>query len=114
MANENWYHPSYTVEQADAGIDHGKILYPTFAQMRFMAFDAIVHGATGLALSMYRTPVDSAIWNDIAKLVGQLRDLHDVLAAPPFAGEVQLEYTDLGYTIWDGVQLLMRRTADDL
>ena len=114
LANENWYHPNYTVEQADAGVEQGKILYPTFAQMRFMAFDAIVHGATGLALSMYRTPVDSAIWHDIVKLVGQLRDLHEALAAPPVLDAALLEYTDLGHTIWDGVQLLMRRTADDL
>ncbi len=114
MANESWYSPVHTPQFASQGVDASKILYPTFEQMRFMAFDAIVHGATGIALAMHRTPVGGEVWKSITKLVGQLRQLHDALVAPPVLDCAAIEYVDLGHTIWDGVRLLIRRSNGTL
>ena len=66
-------------------------------------------GATGIALSMAGTPAAGDIWDDIKRLVGELRSLHDALCAPPVTGDIQITYTDLGFTIWDGVQAIARR-----
>ena len=114
MANESWYSPVHAPQFASQGVDASKILYPMFEQMRFMAFDAIVHGATGIALAMHRTPVGGEVWKSITKLVGQLRQLHDALVAPPVLDCAAIEYVDLGHTIWDGVRLLIRRSNDVL
>lgn len=112
LANENWFNPLHTPEYAGETIDSSKVLYPTLAQMRFMVYDAIASGATGIALSMYRTPTTGAIWEDIKSLVKELRSLHDALCAQPVLGEIQVTYTDLGFSIWDGVRTLARRLGD--
>lgn len=114
VANENWFSPIHIPEMAGQCIDESMILYPTYDQMRFMAYDAIVHGATGLALAMYQTPVGSPAWQDIKRLVGELRRLHDALAAPRLPEPVEVSYTELGFTIWDGVRTLARRKGDEL
>ena len=113
LANESWYNPVHTPEMSAQGIDAAKILYPTYEQMRFMAFDAIVHGATGLAFSMHGTPTSGPVWGDITRLVRELHNLHDAFCAPPVTEPVEVAYTDLGYTVWDGVRVLARRLRSD-
>ena len=45
------------------------MLYPTLAEMRFMAFAAIVNGATGLLFSMHGvSTADAAIWPSISQV----------------------------------------------
>ena len=112
LANENWFNPQYSPEFAGQGIDESKILYPTYEEMRFMAYDAIICGATGLALSMHGTPTDGKEWQDVKRLVAELRGLHDALASPPADVEVEIAHADLGFTIWDGVEMLARRKGD--
>lgn len=114
MANESWFSPVHTPQYAGQSIDASKVLYPTFARMRFMAFDAVVHGATGLALALHATPVDGDVWGHVTRLVRQLRDLHDALAAPALSQEPVIAYADLGYSIWDGVRVALRRCGDAL
>jgi hypothetical protein len=114
LANENWFNLIHTPELAGQAIEEAKIVYPTYTQMRFMAYDAIVSGATGVALSMHKTPVGSSIWDDIKHLVTELRSLHDTLCAPPLPGVIDVNYTDLGFTIWDGVRVLARRLGDEV
>ncbi len=113
-ANEHWFNPAHTPELAGQEIDESKILYPTYEQMRFMVFDAIVHGATGIALSMWKTPTEGDIWLNIKRLVGELRTIHDALCAPPVTDPICMRYADLGFTVWDGVRFLVRRLGKDL
>jgi len=114
LANENWYSPVHTPEMAGQGIDESKVLYPTYCEMRFMVLDAIVHGARGIALSMAHTPAEGDIWRDITRLVGELAAMHDALCAPPVIEDIEISYADIGFTVWDGVQLTARRQRDAL
>jgi len=114
MANESWFDPDQTPELAGQTIDESKILYPTYEQMRFMAYDAVIAGATGIAFSMHKTPVDGQEWQDITKLVRELRDMETALTAPPVNETVEISYQDLGYSIWDGVVTLMRQKDNDI
>ena len=114
MANEHWFDPGHTPELAGQSVDATKVLYPTWHQMRFMAYDAIIAGATGLAFAMHKTPAKGQIWDSIRRLVGELRDLHDVLASPIVAQPVEIMYEDLGYTIWDGVITTTRHISGAL
>lgn len=113
MANEYWYNPLHTPKYADRGIDETKVRYPTCAEMHFMAYDAIVSGATGLAFSMWKTPVGSDAWHSIVRLVGELRGLHGLLCAPLAPRIPRSACTDLGTTIWDGIRVLARADEDD-
>lgn len=59
---------------------------PTKQEMRYMAYDAIVHGATGL---IWYGPFDTKsddlheeFWNNLKAMASELRDLYPVLTCP--------------------------------
>ncbi len=92
---------------------------PTYAESRFMAFDAIVHGARGLLWwgSQYLGR-GSELWGDLLRLGRELSDLQPVLSAPdaPFRVGVELgpTWVSPGHTVVvlpklaeDGVWLLV-------
>lgn len=115
LANENWFDPvTHNPEFAGQSVDESKILYPSYEQMRFMAFDAVIAGATGLAMSMWKTPVGSRTWDDMVCLVQELKSLSPALSAPPLHAPFPCRYEDLGFTIWDGVRTLARRNGDEV
>ncbi|MCE5236862.1 hypothetical protein LLH23_00035 [bacterium] len=60
---------------------------PTFAQSRFMAYDAIVHGANGILYwgSAY-TKKPSRFWSELRSLVSELAALRSVLASESLRG----------------------------
>ncbi len=114
MAHENWYNEVHTPQYAGQGVDRSMILYPTHQQIRFMVFDAIVSGATGLAFAMYKTPVRGSAWKNICRVVSELRSLHDALASPELPGTIRVSHRDLGFTIWEGVRVLARRLGNQI
>ncbi|NPV46427.1 MAG: hypothetical protein HPY69_05695 [Armatimonadetes bacterium] len=68
------------------------VITPTFEQSRFMAYDAIVHGANGLLYwGTHYTEKPSRFWSELRSLVSELAALHDVLAALPYRGEDQAQ-----------------------
>jgi hypothetical protein len=114
MAWEDFYHPARTVDPGPEGRDPAAILYPTYEQMRYMAFADIINGATGLLFSMYRVPIDKPIWQDIKRLVAELSELHPVLAGRTVDLALRPRYRNLGYSIWKGVQLLAKESDGKL
>jgi len=61
-SNEDWYNPDiYTPELKGQGIYPHNRLFPSYYQMRFMAFDAIVRGATAMEWSMYGLSTDDGM-----------------------------------------------------
>lgn len=107
-ANENWYHPGHMPETKDQGLYEHHRLYPSYWQMRFMAFNAIIRGATGLEWMLIRHPIDNPSWLDVCKVIGELRRLHDVLASPCWEESMEVHYTELGFSDWDGVETLVK------
>lgn len=57
-------------------------VYPTWEESRFMAYDALVHGAHGIVY--WGTPFisDPAFWESIFRTTGELRDLSALLVEP--------------------------------
>jgi len=108
MAWEDFYSPAGTRDPGPDGPDPSAILYPTHAQMRYMAFADTIHGATGLLFSMHNVPKDSEVWQDIRRLAGELRGLRDILAARSVDLPLQASYANLGYSIWKGVETLAK------
>jgi hypothetical protein len=57
------------------------VLYPTRAQLRFMACQSIVHGVNGLIWwGLRHTPPAAPIWDDLAAVTRELRTLDRELA----------------------------------
>ena len=111
MANENWFNPDHTPEhRGSCPYEHHR-LYPSRWQMRFMAFNAVIRGATGLSFALIHMPVDVPAWREVCEVVGELNGLHDVLASPVWAGSLRVEYTELGFSDWTGVETLVKLHA---
>lgn len=108
MANEDWFHLSHTPENRNSCLYEHTRLTPSRWQCRFMAFHAIIRGATGLEFAMHRTRVDEPAWIGIREVIGELHGLHGVLASPPWHGRLQVDYKELGASDWTGVETLVK------
>jgi len=61
---------------------------PTFAQSRFMAYDAIVHGANGILYwGTHYTKKPSRFWSELRSLTSELSALQSVLASETVRGK---------------------------
>jgi hypothetical protein len=88
---------------------------PDYRESRFMAFEAIVHGAN--AIMYWGTAYiekDSQLWKDLLKLVGELRALEPALVAPEF-NPVPEAASDETYGSVDGggIRLMLKQTDED-
>lgn len=90
--------------------DASKVLYPTRAQTRFMAWQAIVHGVTGLIWwGLYKTPPEAPLWNDIAAVTREISACGDDLAVPASnLPAPEIRYHDTGHSLDKGIEYAWR------
>lgn len=70
-------------------------LRPDWKQTRFMAYDAILRGARGLAWwGNHYMPYNAELWRDVKRVVGELAVLGDAVMAPPPLRDVTVGRTD--------------------
>lgn len=85
--------------------DPKMIRYPSPAETRFMAFQAIVHGAAGLLWwGLHTTPEGAGLWESIAAVARELTGLSRELAERPLRADVQIEYHDTGHSLDRGIE----------
>jgi hypothetical protein len=95
--------------------DPAKILYPTFDQSRFMAWQSIIHGANGIVYwGSYYTPQPSDCWTGITRVTREVADLREVLSQPTKALSLAFTYHELGRSVDDGVQWLAKEHDNSL
>jgi hypothetical protein len=95
--------------------DPQKILYPTYEQSRFMAFQALINGANGLVYwGTAYTPQPSPFWDDLKRVVREVADLALPLAEPALAWPVTVQYHEMGHSVDLGLQTLLKRHGDTL
>lgn len=93
----------------DKDRDPKMIRYPNAAEVRFMAFQAIVHGATGLLWwGLHTTPPESGLWDSIAATTRELTTLAPALAAPAGKTNVEIEYHDTGHSLDRGIEAIVK------
>ena len=86
------------------------ILYPSYEQSRFMAFNAIIHGAVGIKYwGMSYTPQPSGFMDDLNRVTRELADLQPVLSARKTKINFELVYHELGHSIDSGVEILSKQ-----
>jgi len=94
--------------------DPAMILYPTQAQLRFMAWQAVVHGVNGLVWwGLSYTPPEAALWNDLLTVVRELAQVRDALAAPAIKLRLKLTYHDTGHSLDRGIEWLAKPLGRD-
>ena len=95
--------------------DQAKGRRPHFPETRFMAYDAIVHGAN--AILYWGTDYiekDSTLWRDLMKVARELRALEPAIVGDRVSREpVALADETYGSVDNQGPQLMLRRTGDD-
>jgi hypothetical protein len=89
--------------------DPKMVLYPTRGQLRFMAWQAIVHGVTGLLWWGLRfTPPEAPLWPDVAAVAGELSRNQENLSASATHPDLRIEYHDTGHSLDNGIQYAAR------
>ncbi len=95
--------------------DKQMIKYPTWEESRFMAFDAIVHGATGIIYwGTDFTPQPSAFISDLNRVTKELAGLQEVISAKTEKLTVETEYHELGYSVDAGIEFIAKRANGKL
>ena len=90
--------------------DTSMILYPTYDESRFMAYNAIVHGANGLVYwGTHSTPQPSPFMDNLNKVTKELAEMQDVLAAQPIELAIKKEYHELMYSVDTGVEIMVKK-----
>lgn len=86
-----------------------KILYPTYAQCRFMAFQSLIKGANGIIFwGTHSMPQPSQYWDDLKRVVREVADAAEPLAQRSVPLSVDVEYHEVGHSVDDGVQILLK------
>jgi hypothetical protein len=87
--------------------------YPTYAETRFMAFDAILNGANGIVYWGLRyAPAGHPFIEDVARVTRELRDLAPAIIGQTVPHEIERRYHEMGSTIASGVEVLVRERPD--
>lgn len=89
---------------------------PTFQESRFMAYDAIVHGANGILYwGTYVMEKDNQVWRDLMKIAREIRALEPALVGGrPQKEPVVLADENAGsIDPNDGPRLILRRSGKD-
>lgn len=90
---------------------------PTYQQSRYMAYDAIVHGARGILYYGTRhvrdVEEDSPFWQDLRRVVRELADLESQLAAPAWDLDLRIDYAPTSASRDRGVCFASRGDKQD-
>lgn len=89
--------------------DPKMVLYPTGGQLRFMAWQSIVHGANGLLWwGLEFTPASAPLWNDLKMVASEIHALRTPLAARSARVDLQIEYRDTGHSLDRGIEWIAK------
>lgn len=89
--------------------DESKVLYPTWEQSRFMAFQSLIKGANGIIYwGSHSMPQPSEAWTGIKRVTRETADLAPILSARTSGFEPTVEYREIGHSVDDGVQWLVK------
>lgn len=112
-SNENWFNEEYSPECRGQGAYEYQKLHPSYWEMRFMAYNAILRGAIGLEWMTIGLDVNSCQWQEIRRVVGELSALQDVLCSPTWHSMVDVTYEELGFSDWTGVESMVKLNQGD-
>jgi len=95
--------------------DPSMVLYPDRAQLKSMAYQAIIHGADGLLYwGLASVPPTASLWNDLRAVLSELAQMATELAAPLQKLTLPIEYQDTGHSLDRGIEWTARPSGKAL
>jgi len=89
------------------------VTYPSFAESRFLAYDCLLHGATGLLYwGTHTLRPEASHWQALKALAAELSALSPVLTAPPAALPVQVRTLSAWHSAALGARASLRQVGD--
>ena len=93
--------------------DPKMVQYPTRAELRFMAYQSIVHGANGIIYwGLPYTPPEAPLWRDLKSVTQELKALRTALAGRRVGLAMAFEYHDTGHSLSRGIEWIAKPAAD--
>ncbi len=90
--------------------DSTKILYPTYTELRFMAYDAVIRGANGILYwGLEYVPEHSSFWKDVARVTKELSIMTPVFLSPGVMVVPHVDYVEMGFSMDDAIETLVKR-----
>ncbi len=94
--------------------DTSIILYPSYEESRFMAYNAVVHGANGILIwGANYTPQPSEFIDNLNRVTKELSEMQSILASKSTANNIEIEYHELGYSVDAGVEFITKKVDND-
>jgi hypothetical protein len=102
-------------EEGKEDTDPRKGRRPGFSQTRFMAYDAIVHGANALLYwGTHAIEKDSVLWQDLMKIAKELRALEPgIVGEGPRSAPISTADETYGSIDGQGPRLMLRKAGHD-
>lgn len=95
--------------------DPAKVVYPTYAQSRFMAYHAIIHGVDGLMYwGLAYVPGDEPFVKDLGRVLNELQTIGPALVGPTIDCRPTIRYHERGSTIAQGIDTAVKRDGKNL
>jgi len=89
--------------------DSSMVLYPTHDESRFMAYNAIVHGANGILIwGTNYTPQPSKFIDNLYSVTRELGLMQEILASKSTENAIEIEYHELGYSVDIGIEFITK------
>lgn len=94
--------------------DPALVLYPTAAQLRFMAWQSVVHGVNGLIWwGLSYPPREAPLWEDLKSVARDLSRVREALAAAAVKLPLKLVYHDTGHSLDRGIEWIAKPLGRD-
>lgn len=105
-------HAVYTKEQTEKDPELGRL--PNLRETRFMAFDVIAHGASGIVYWGENIRDKPQLWKDMLTVTRQLKALEPALIAPEIGRKLKSRCEEIAAS-WDGQgpRVLLRKSGGD-
>jgi hypothetical protein len=86
-----------------------KIVYPSYAESRFMAYQSLIRGANGIIYwGSFSMPQPSDAWTGIKRVTREIADLSGPLSERKADVTPEIDYQEMGHTVDEGVQTLVK------
>lgn len=95
--------------------DTAMVRYPTYGESRFMVYNAIVHGATGVIFwGTDYTPQPSSFMTNLNRITRELSEIQRIISNKSDEMSIGLDYQELGYSVDKGIEFIVKQSDGKL
>jgi hypothetical protein len=89
-------------------------MYPTREQLRFMAWQSVVHGVNGILWwGLSHNPEKSNLWHDVVAVVKEMNEYAAALNGASDTLKLDLKYHDTGHSLDRGLEWIIKQAGQE-